>query len=93
MEQITRPWTTDYWLLDQGTAMLFGPQAGVVVAVQPIDIHGTRMVDVAYRLDGETEARAARLGMESLPGVLRPGDRVVVHLLMNVATRIEPEQD
>lgn len=71
--------------------MLFGPQAGVIVAVQPLDIHGTRMIDVAYRLDGEADTRTARLGPEALGGMPRPGDRVVVHLLMNVATRIEPE--
>ena len=71
--------------------MLFGSHAGQVVATQPIDIHGTRMLDVTYQLDGETEPRAARLGLEALPGMLHPGDRVVVHLLMNVATRIERE--
>ena len=71
--------------------MLFGPHSGTVVAVQPIDIHGTRMLDVVYRLDAEAEARSARLGAEALTGTPRPGDRVVVHLLMNVATRIEPE--
>ena len=69
--------------------MLFGPQSGVVVATQPIDIHGTRMLDVVYRLDGEAQTRSARLGLEALPATLQPGDRVVVHHLMNVATRIE----
>lgn len=72
--------------------MLFGPRTGTIVAVQPIEIHGTRMFDVVYRLDGEGSTRSARLGMEAIPGAVQPGDRVVVHLLMNVATRIEPEQ-
>ena len=72
--------------------MLFGPHAGTVVDVQAIDIHGTRMLDVAYRLDTEGQARSARMGSEALPPALQPGDRVVVHLLMNVATRIEPER-
>ena len=72
--------------------MLFGPQAGTIVGVQPIDIHGTRMFDIVYQLDGEAQPRAARMGSEALPGTLQTGDRVIVHLLMNVATRIEHEQ-
>ena len=71
--------------------MLFGPHAAVVLAVQPVEIHGTRMLDIVYRLDGESEARRARLGLESVEAALNAGDRVIVHLLMNVATRIEPE--
>ncbi|HSH82202.1 MAG TPA: hypothetical protein VLA19_27055 [Herpetosiphonaceae bacterium] len=72
--------------------MLFGPQGGVVVATQPVAIHGTHMLDVVFRLDGETETRSARMGAESLPPAIKPGDRVLVHMLMNVATRIEPQQ-
>ena len=71
--------------------MLFGPRAGVVIAVAPIAIHGTRMVDLVYRLDGEASARSARLGLEAIPGAVKPGDRVIVHLLMNVVTRVEHE--
>ncbi len=69
--------------------MLFGPRTGVVLQAQPIDIHGTRMFDVVFQLEGEQQARSARLGPEALYGVPKVGDRVVVHLLMNVATRIE----
>ena len=72
--------------------MLFGPQAGVIVTVQPIDIHGTRMLDVVYRIDGEAQVRSARLGPEVLPNSLQPGDRVIVHMLMNVATGIDLDQ-
>ena len=71
--------------------MLFGPRAGTVVASQTISIHGTSMVDVVYKLDGEAEARSTRLGPEALFGVPQPGDRVIVHLLMNVVTQIERE--
>ncbi len=70
--------------------MLFGAHPGQIVATQPIDIHGTPMLDVVYKLDGEITPRSTRLGPESLPPVLHQGDRVLVHLLMNVATRIEP---
>ena len=69
--------------------MLFGAHPATVVNVRPIDIHGTRMYDVVYQLDGENEPRSARLGIESLYGEPSAGDRVVAHLLMNVATRIE----
>ena len=72
--------------------MLFGPRPGTIMAVQPVDIHGTRMFDVVYRLDGEGTPRSARLGVEAIPGAVQPGDQVVVHLLMNVATRIEQDQ-
>ncbi len=70
--------------------MLFGAHPAEIVAAQPIEIHGTPMLDVIYKLDGETIPRSARLGHESVPPVLHTGDRVLVHLLMNVATRIEP---
>ena len=71
--------------------MLFGPKLGTIISVQPVDIHGTRMLDIIYKLDGETDARSARMGVESLYGEPQPGDRVRVHLLMNVVTRIERE--
>ena len=71
--------------------MLFGPKLGTIQSVQPVDIHGTRMLDIIYKLDGEADARAARLGMEALYGEPHPGERVRVHLLMNVVTRIDRE--
>lgn len=71
--------------------MLFGAHSARIVAVQPVMIHATRMLDVIFQIDGETTARSARLGAEALPATLAVGDRVQVHLLMNVATQIEPE--
>lgn len=73
--------------------MLFGPHPATIVAVQPIDIHGTHMTDIVYRLDNETSTRAARLGMEAMETMPAPGVRVIVHLLMNVVTRIEQAAD
>jgi hypothetical protein len=70
--------------------MLFGAHPARIIAVQPVQIHGTRMLDVVYQLDGETTPRSARLGAEALPETLNVDDRVFVHLLMNVATRIDP---
>lgn len=69
--------------------MLFGPRAATLIHVQPVDIHGTRMVDVMYQVDGEQQARSARLGAEAVYDAPQPGDRVVVHLLMDVVTRVE----
>lgn len=71
--------------------MLFGAHSARIVALQPVQIHSTRMMDVIFQIDGETTARSARLGAEALPVSLEVGDRVQVHLLMNVATRIESE--
>lgn len=71
--------------------MLFGPHAGVIVAVQPLDIHGTHMFDIVYQLDSERGQRSARLGSEALVRTPVAGEHVTVHLLMNVVTRIEPQ--
>ncbi len=69
--------------------MLFGAHTARIIALQPVAIHGTRMLDVVYQIDGETTTRSARLGAEALPATLEVGDLVQVHLLMNVATRID----
>ena len=71
--------------------MLFGAHPATIADVREIDIHGTQMYDVAFQLDVENQPRSARLGIEALYGVPAAGDRVVVHLLMNVATRIEQQ--
>lgn len=72
--------------------MFMGPQPGQIVAVQLLDIHGTRLFDVGFRLDGEAGTRSARLGAEALYGTPQVGDRVIVHLLMQTVTQIEREQ-
>ena len=69
--------------------MLFGPRTGTIIQIQPVAIHGTHMVDVTYQLDGEHQVRSTRLGMEALYGGAQVGERVIVHILMNVVTRIE----
>ncbi|NJN18170.1 MAG: hypothetical protein HC822_18840 [Oscillochloris sp.] len=69
--------------------IMSGTRDAQIEALQKIDIHGTLMYDVQYRHDGESQSRRARLGAESLPANLRPGNRVRVHYLMNVATAIE----
>lgn len=69
--------------------MFFGPQPGRILQVQMLDIHGTRLFDVVFQLDNEPTSRSARLGAEALYGIPEPGDRVVVHLLMQTVTKIE----
>lgn len=71
--------------------MLFGSHTGAILATQPVDIHGTRLLDVRYVLDSDPIPRSARLGLEAVSGALSPGDRVIIHLLMNVVTRIDRE--
>ncbi len=72
--------------------MLMGPQPGEIVGVQPLDIHGTGLFDVTFRLDGQGDTRSARLGAEALYGLPQVGDRVVVHFMMQTVTQIEREQ-
>lgn len=70
--------------------MLKGAREGVVRHVQPVSIHGQISLDVIYvdpdALDGQ--AYVARLGPESIPKDLEPGDRILVHFLMGVATSV-----
>ncbi len=69
--------------------IMAGSREAVMAAVQLIDIHGTRMYDLAYRHVGEEQLRQARLGPESIYTGLQIGDRVKVAYLMNVATAVE----
>jgi hypothetical protein len=71
--------------------MFFGPQPATIVGVTTISIHGERLHDVAFQVDGEAAPRTARLGPEALYGVPEPGDRVRVRFLMETVTRIERE--
>lgn len=69
--------------------MFFGPQSGQIVSVQEIDIHGTQFFQIVFKLDNEQATRSTRLGAEALYGRLEPGERVVLHFLMQTVTRIE----
>ncbi|GAC1553344.1 MAG: hypothetical protein NVS2B7_29290 [Herpetosiphon sp.] len=72
--------------------MFIGAQPGQIVAIRPLDIHGTQLFDIVFQLDGQTTTASARLGAEALYGEPTVGDRVIVHLLMQTVTRIEREQ-
>ncbi len=70
--------------------MVKGTREGVVRRIQPVSIHGQISLDVICvdpdALDGQ--ANVARLGPESIPKDLEPGDRILVHFLMGVATSV-----
>jgi hypothetical protein len=69
--------------------MFFGPQSATVLAVQAVSMHGEPFYDVLFQVDGESQTRSARLGLETLYGVPAPGDRVRVRFVMDTVTRIE----
>lgn len=69
--------------------MFFGPQPATILGTQPLLIHGEQLYDVRFQVDGESQPRSARLGLETLYGVPQPGDRVRVRFVMETVTRIE----
>jgi hypothetical protein len=70
--------------------MLKGTRPAVIRRVQPVSIHGQVSLDIFFvdPEDPEEELRHARVGDESVPGDLTPGDRVTLHYLMGLVTHI-----
>ncbi len=70
--------------------MLKGTRQGVVHRIQPISIHGQVSLDVFWQdpEDPEQELRHARVGDDAVPRDLQPGDRVTLHYVMGMVTRI-----
>lgn len=69
---------------------MFGQQSGTVRGVQLVDIHGTRFCDVTYELDSAPgQLKAGRIGLESVYETPAAGDRVLLHLLLGVLTKVE----
>ena len=70
--------------------MLKGTRQGIVSRIQPISIHGQISLDVFWSdpEDPESEIRHARVGNESAPRDLAPGDQVTLHYLMGSVTEI-----
>jgi hypothetical protein len=70
--------------------MLKGTRTAIVHRVQPLSIHGQVSLDVFWMDpdDPEQELRHARVGDESVPPGLAAGDKVTLHYLMGVVTRI-----
>lgn len=71
-------------------AMLKGSRQGIVTRIQPVSIHGQVSLDVFWTDpdDPEGEIRHCRVGSESVPRHLEPGDRVTMHYLMGMVTDI-----
>jgi hypothetical protein len=69
---------------------MFGSQPGVLHAAQLVDIHGARFWDLTYELDSAPgQRKTGRIGVESAYENPQPGDRVLLHLVMGVLTKIE----
>ena len=70
--------------------MLRGTRDVIISRIQPVSIHGQLSLDVFYTdpEDPEEELRHARVGNESVPRDMSPGDHVTLHYLMGAVTRI-----
>ena len=70
--------------------MLKGTRTAVVSRIQPISIHGQVSLDVFWTdpEDPEGEIRHARVGDESVPRDMSPGDTVTLHYLLGSVTHI-----
>jgi hypothetical protein len=66
---------------------MLGEREAVVAGVKPFDLHGATYYDLALSFsDGRTEG--ARLGSESVPAGLEPGDRVLVTMAANMVVAV-----
>ena len=70
--------------------MLKGSKPAIVKRVQPVSIHGQISLDVYFVDPDEPEGQTsvARVGPEAMPKNLEAGDRVEMHYLLGVVTRI-----
>jgi hypothetical protein len=70
--------------------MLKGTRQAVIHRIQPISIHGQLSLDVFWQdpEDPEQELRHARVGNEGVPKDLQAGDRVTLHYVMGMVTKI-----
>jgi len=71
--------------------MLKGTRNAVIQRIQPISIHGQVSLDVFWMdpEDPEQELRHARVGDEAVPKNMAAGDKVTLHYLMGMVTKIE----
>ncbi|HTI38270.1 MAG TPA: hypothetical protein VL484_11945 [Vicinamibacterales bacterium] len=70
--------------------MLKGTRSALVTRIQPVSIHGQISLDV-YCVDPEDpqgQVTVARIGEESVPRDLEPGDHVTLHFVLGVVTEI-----
>jgi hypothetical protein len=70
--------------------MLKGSRAAILRRMQPVSIHGQISLDVFFNDadDPDGPVSTARVGDESVPRDLEPGDRIELRYLMGVVTEI-----
>ena len=70
--------------------MLKGTRTGLVKKIQPVSIHGQISLDVYFVDPAEPDGQVslARMGPESVPRNLEPGDEIDLHYLVGVVTNI-----
>jgi hypothetical protein len=70
--------------------MLKGSKPGIVKKIQPVSIHGQISLDVHFvdPDDPDGQVSRARIGPESVPRALEPGDVVELHYVLGVVTQI-----
>jgi hypothetical protein len=66
---------------------VLGEREAVVVEVKPWDVHGVGYVDVTV-VYPDRAVETARLGPESVPDQLQPGERVLVTKAVNMIVGI-----
>ena len=66
---------------------MLGEREAIVLEVKPWDVHGVAYVDVTVTFP-DRSIEAARLGRESVPDGLRPGDRVLVTTAANMIVSV-----
>lgn len=59
-----------------------------IEAVQPYQLHGLLYFQLRYLVDGEAQAREARLSHDMAYAEPSAGDRVEVHTLLGIVDRV-----
>jgi hypothetical protein len=70
--------------------MLKGTRSVQVTKIQPVSIHGQLSLEVNFYDpdDSQGQVSLARIGPESVPKNLEPGDKVELHYMLGVVTSI-----
>jgi hypothetical protein len=70
--------------------MLKGTRSALVKKIQPVSIHGQISLDVCFvdPDDPDGQVSLARVGEESVPRDIEPGQIVTLHYLLGVVTQI-----
>lgn len=73
--------------------MLKGSRPGILRRIQPVSIHGQVSLDLYFSDPDDLNAQVtvARIGEESVPRGLEPGDRIVLHYMLGVVINVTRE--